>query len=243
MRPVDSHCHLHFEQFDKDRKAIINQVEKKLEFSVLAGCSFEDNSKAKKVAERSESLKYCMGLHPLYHEDSNIEAIREQINKFSPSAVGEIGLDYNYITEKSERKETIEIFKEMLKIAEDEGQNVVIHSRNAEKKCFEIIQSYDVTGFFHCFNGSPDLAEKISEEGHNTGVTTQVVDSKRVRNIVEKVALDSIMVETDSPYLGLDGRNTPINVFRVVEEIGSIKSLDEEKVQSVSTRTSREFFG
>lgn len=243
MRPVDSHCHLHFEQFDEDRKEVIKQVEKSLEFAVLAGCSSEDNSKARKIAEKSEGLKYCMGIHPLYHKDSEVDEVREQIKNFSPSAVGEIGLDYNYITEKNEREATIELFKDMLEIAEEEGLNAVIHSRNAEKKCFGIVQSYDVTGFFHCFNGQPELAQKISEEGHNIGVTTQVVDSKRVRNIVEEVALNSIMVETDSPYLGLEGRNTPLNVGKVVEEIASIKSVDTERVRSVSTRVSREFFG
>lgn len=242
MNPVDSHCHLHFEHFDDDRQKLIRGIEEDLEFAVLAGCSFEDNIDARDVAKTSESLKYCMGLHPLYQEGSKVEDIREQINMFSPSAVGEIGLDYNYITKESEREKTIELFKTMLEIAEEEGLNAVIHSRNAESKCFELVQSYDVEGFFHCFNGHPDLAQKISDSGHNIGVTTQVVDSKRVRNIVESIALESIMLETDSPYLGQEERNTPLNVHRVAEEISSIKSVDIEQVKNTSTKVTREFF-
>lgn len=241
MRPVDSHCHLHFEQFDEDRDEVIGDIEQCLEFAVLAGCSYEDNRDARNIAERSDSLNYCMGLHPLYHDESNAGEVREQIGNSSASAVGEIGLDYNYITDKDEREETIKLFKEMLEIAEKENLNAVIHSRNAEDKCFEIVQSYDVKGFFHCFNGRPELATKIAEEDHKVGVTTQVVDSNRVRNIVKKVPMESMLLETDSPYLGLNGRNTPLKVGKVAEEIADIKSIDLGRVKKISTRSSEGF--
>lgn len=243
MKASDSHCHLHFEQFDEDREKVINRIEEELEFAVLAGCHFEDNMKAVEVAERSDSLKYCMGLHPLYHEKSDAESVREQIEDHSPSAVGEIGLDYNYITDKDERQETEDLFRDMLQIAEDEGLNAVIHSRNAEKKCFEIIQSYDVKGFFHCFNGRPELAEDIADEGHLVGVTTQAVQSTRVRNIVKCLSVESMLLETDSPYLGLEGRNTPLNAVRVAKEVAEIKSVEVESVKEISTSNSEGFFG
>lgn len=242
MRPVDSHCHLHFEQFDEDREEVIRDIEQGLDFAVLAGCSFNDNRDARKVAERSDSLKYCMGLHPLYHDESKSGKIHEQIKTHSPSAVGEIGLDYNYITDKGKREEKIKLFKKMLEIAEKEDLNAVIHSRNAEDKCFEIIQNYDVEGFFHCFNGRPELAKSIVEDGHMVGVTAQVVESTRVRNIVEQIPLESMLLETDSPYLGLNGRNTPLTVGKIAEEVAEIKSIDLGRVKKSCTQNSRRFF-
>lgn len=238
---IDSHCHLQFEQFDNDRESIISQVETKLELTVIAGTNFEDNEEAKNISETSEKLIYCNGAHPLFdHQD--LEEIKHQIRKNYPAAVGEIGLDYNYITDDDEREESERIFREMLELAESEGLNVVIHSRNAEGKAFEIVQEYDVKGFFHCFNGRPELAEEIISNGHLIGVTGQVLHSTRVINIVEQVPLKGILTETDSPYLGEDDRNTPLYVEKVTEEIAEIKDLEVKKVEASVKQNVDEFF-
>jgi len=120
MRPTDSHCHLEFEQFDHDRQKIIRQIEENLEFAVLAGCNKKDNKKAVEVANQSESLKYCLGLHPLYSKNEKTQEIQNQIENNDPVAVGEIGLDYNYITSSSERERSEKVFRKMLEIAEEQ---------------------------------------------------------------------------------------------------------------------------
>lgn len=238
---IDSHCHLQFEQFDKDREDLISKIEENLDLVIIAGTGLEDNKEAKDISKSSEKLIYCNGAHPLF-DHSDLEKIKEQIKENQPAAVGEVGLDYNYITDNKERKESEEIFSEMLELAEDEGLNVVIHSRNAERKAFEVVQQYDVTGFFHCFNGRPELAEEIISEGHLIGVTGQVFHSTRVRNIVERVPLEGLLTETDSPYLGEEDRNTPLFVEKVTEEISEIKDVDLEEVE-VSVRDNvDEFF-
>lgn len=238
---IDAHCHLQFEQFDKDREEIISDIEEKLDLSVIAGTNIEDNEEAREIAETSDTLIYCEGAHPLFdHED--IEKVKEQIQEDDPAAVGEIGLDYNYITDDDERKESEEIFREMLELAEEEGLNVVVHSRNAERKAFEIVQEYDVRGFFHCFNGRPELAEEIVDEGHLVGVTGQVLHSTRVKNINERVPLEGILTETDSPYLGEDDRNTPLFVEKVTEEVAEIKDVDVEEVEASVSENVNEFF-
>lgn len=242
MRLADSHCHIHFEQFDEDRSKVIEDIEDKLDFAVLAGVDLEDNLKAKETAEKSESLKYCTGLHPLYFEESKVKDVEDQIERFSPSAVGEIGLDYNYITDKDKRRESEKVFREMLEVAEDKGLPVVVHSRNAEQKCFNIVEEFEVKAFFHCFNGRPRLAKEISETGHLIGVTNQIHNSSRVQNIVKEVELEFILTETDSPYLGGDERNTPLAVIEIAEKISEIKDVSEEKVIEISSRNSRKFF-
>lgn len=238
---IDAHCHLQFEQFDEDRNELILEIEENLDLAAIAGTNLEDNREAKNISETSEKLIYCNGAHPLFDHPS-LEEIKEQIKENEPAAVGEIGLDHNYITDDKKREESEQIFREMLELAESEGLNVVIHSRNAERKAFEIVQEYDVRGFFHCFNGRPELAEEIISNGHLIGVTGQVLHSTRVRNIVEKVPLEGILTETDSPYLGEDDRNTPLYVEKVTEEIAEIKDLEVKKVEASVKQNVDEFF-
>ena len=238
---IDAHCHLQFEQFDKDRQEVIEEIETRLDLAIVAGTGLQDNKKAKEVAESSEKLIYCMGAHPVYDHE-NLEKVNDQIRENEVAAVGEIGLDYNYVTDKEEREKTEEIFREMLKIAEEEGLNVVVHSRNAERKCFEIVNEYDVTGFFHCFNGRPELAREIIDNGHLIGVTGQVMHSTRVQNIVEEVPVEGLLTETDSPYLGEKDRNTPLYVEEVTKEISELKNIPVEKVEASVQSNVEEFF-
>ena len=242
MRPIDSHCHLEFEEFDSDREEVISEVEKRLTRAVLAGCGFKDNEKAIETAEKSKTLRYCLGLHPLYHQENKVEDIREQISRNDPVAIGEIGLDYNYITGREERENSIEIFKQMLEIAEEENLGAVIHSRNAERKAFELAQEFDVKCFFHCFNGTPELAQEIASEDHYIGVTGQVFHSKRVQNIVESIGVENMLLETDAPYLGLEDRNTPLLVQDVAGEVADIKGLEYEEVVRKTSENSENFY-
>lgn len=242
MNPVDSHCHLQFEQFDADRKEVIKKVEDELEFAVLAGCNADDNQKTVNIAEISDSLEYCLGIHPLYSENADVKKVREQVEAHSPAAIGEIGLDYNYITDKSERDRSEEIFRRMLEIAEEQELGAVIHSRNAERKAFEIAQEYDIQCFYHCFNGEPELAKEIADSDHLIGVTGQVLHSSRVKKIVKSVDINSLLTETDSPYLGPEDRNTPLTAIKVAEEIAELKKLDLSKVVEATSRNSTKFF-
>lgn len=238
---IDSHCHLQFEQFDRDRAKVIEEVEEKLELAIIAGTSLEDNEKAKRISDSSEKLIYCMGAHPLYNHTS-LDKIKDQIQENQVAAVGEIGLDYNYITDKSEREESEKVFREMLELAENLDLNVVVHSRNAERKSFEIVEEYDVKGFFHCFNGRPELAHEIVESGHLIGLTGQVVDSTRVHNIVEEVPFERLLTETDSPYLGEKDRNTPLYVEEVTKKVSEIKGIPVEKLETSVSSNVRNFF-
>ena len=238
---IDSHCHLQFEQFDEDREELISEIEENLDSAIIAGTGLKDNEAAMTISDSSNKLIYCQGAHPLF-DHPNLEKIKDQICDNAPAAVGEIGLDYNYITDGEERKESEQLFREMLELAEDEGLNVVVHSRNAEQKAFEIVQEYGIRGFFHCFNGRPELAEEIVSEGHLIGVTGQVLHSTRVRDIVDKVPLEGLLTETDSPYLGEDDRNTPLFVEKVIREVAEIKDIGERSVEASVEVNVEEFF-
>jgi len=140
-----------------------------------------------------------------------------------------------------ERQE--EVFRELLVLAEELQKPVVIHSRDAEHKAVEILREYDIPDvMLHCFNGTPELAQKAVESGMTIGVTTQVLYSNRVQKITKLLDVESIMVETDSPYLYRGERNKPVNVIESAEKIAELKSIETEEVVKSTTLNARRIF-
>ena len=241
--PVDAHCHLDFEQFESDREDVIKKINNELEFVVNAGVNPEHNVKTLALAEENEKILPALGLHPVYTESfSELEKVKQQLMENDAVAVGEIGLDHHHVTDEEERENQKEVFEELVKFAEKHGLPVVVHSREAEKEAVEILINYDVEVLLHCFNGTPELAKKASEEGMKIGVTTQVLYSTRVQRIVENVALEDVVLETDSPYLYPEERNEPVHVKESAEEIAEIKSCELGEVVEATNLNSEKLF-
>lgn len=243
MKPVDAHCHLDFDRFDEDREEVLERCKKELEFVAVAGCDPERNEAVKELCDSRKFLQPNYGLHPTFTDSfDDLDEVKQQIRDWNPDAIGEIGLDHHHVTEESMRQRQEEIFREMLELAEKLKKPVVVHSRDAEKRCVEIVEEYDVKALFHCFNGSPELAERIVEEGNLVGITTQVLYSSRVQELAENLPLESILLETDSPFLYPDGRNEPVNVAESAEKIGEFREISKQKVIDTTTRNASNFF-
>lgn len=246
VRPVDAHCHLDFEQFDGDRENVIERSKEKLEFVVNAGTKPENNSRVLELSRNyPDFIRPALGLHPTAVDSfDRIEEVRQQVREHDPVAVGEIGLDYHHVTEEEKREDQRAVFREMLQLAEEEKKPVVIHSRNAEKDAVEILEEFELEGvMLHSFNGRPELAERAVELGAKIGVTTQVLYSDRVREIVESIGVENILLETDSPFMYPEGRNEPVNVLESAENIASILETDREDVIRETSETANSFFG
>lgn len=242
MKPVDAHCHLTFEQFDEDRQELIEKTNKELEFIAVPGVNAKNNRKVIELAEKYEDFIIPgLGLHPTYKNCFNqVKEIKDQIREVNPPVIGEIGLDHHHITEKDVRKQQEEVFRKMLGLAEELDKPVVIHSRDAERKAFEILKEYDLPEvMLHCFNGSIELARDAAKEGMKIGVTTQVLYSSRVKEIVRELDLENILLETDSPYLYRGERNEPLNVLESADKISEIKDVEHEEVVQATTKNAR----
>lgn len=246
MKPVDAHCHLDFDRFDGDRDQVIERCREELEFVVNAGSNLETNRKALELCEEyGDFIVPNLGLHPTYTDHfEELEEVKQMILKEDPVAIGEIGMDFHHVTDKELRDEQEEVFRELLSLAEELGKPVVIHSREAEEEVFEIVQEYDLPDImFHCFNGTPELAEKAVEQGITIGVTTQVLYSNRVQAIVRSMDLEEMLLETDSPFLYRGERNEPVNVKESAEKIAELKSIDGSDVVRATTENARRLFG
>jgi len=245
MKPVDAHCHLDFEQFDEDRDEVMEKAKQKLDFVVNAGSNIEHNKAALKLSQKySDFVVPTIGLHPCYTDDfDQLEEVRQQIKEHSPVAIGEIGLDHHHVQDTELRERQEEVFRELLQLAEDLEKPVVIHSRDVEQKTVEILKEYELPGIMlHCFNGTPELAEEAVRNGMKVGITTQVLYSNRVQQIVENLQLKDLLLETDSPYLYRGERNQPANVTESAEKIAEIKSTNYGKVVETTAQNARKIF-
>lgn len=240
MRPVDAHCHLDFDRFDEDREEVLERCEEKLEFVVVAGCNPERNKKVKQLCDSKDFLVPNYGLHPTFTDSfEELEEVKRQIHEWNPAAIGEIGLDHHHVTDKDMRETQEEVFREMLELAEELGKPVVVHSRDAEKRCIEIVEEYDVEAMFHCFNGSLELAERIIDNGDYVGLTTQILYSSRVQELAENLPLDSLLLETDSPFLYPEGRNEPVHVLESAEKISGLREESQEEIVRKTTENAK----
>lgn len=245
MKPVDAHCHLDFEQFDDDRDEVVEEAREKLEFVVNAGSNIEHNKAALDLGDQYPGFIIpTLGLHPCYTDDfDQLEQVKEQVRQHDPAAVGEIGLDHHHVQENKLRERQEEVFRELLELAEELGKPVVVHSRDVERKAVEVLKEYDLPEvMLHCFNGPAELAGEAVGAGMTIGVTTQVLYSDRVQQIVERLEPENLLLETDSPYLYRGERNRPVKVVESAEEIAEIKSITGEKVVKATTRNAERIF-
>ncbi|MFB6190767.1 MAG: TatD family hydrolase [Candidatus Nanohaloarchaea archaeon] len=242
-QPVDAHCHLDFDRFDSDREEVIDRCSQELEFVVNAGRNLETNRKSLELQESHEAVVATLGLHPTHADDfDELEEVKRQVRENNPVAVGEIGLDHHHVTESGARQRQEEVFREMVELAGELEKPVVVHSRDAEERAVEILKELNAGAMLHCFNGSVELAREALESGMKIGVATQVLYSSRVRELVEELPLESMLLETDSPFLYRGGRNEPVNVRESAAEIADLKGCKVEKVIEATTANARQLF-
>ncbi|MCJ7450808.1 MAG: TatD family hydrolase [Candidatus Nanohaloarchaeota archaeon QJJ-9] len=238
MKLIDTHAHLDHEKYDKDREKVIQRNREKLHAVINSGSNPQANQNALKLSEDYSNFIYpALGAHPIHVEEfseKDLERIEKQIRKNSEEivAVGEIGLDFHHEKSKDGRDKQKKIFKRFLGVAEELDLPVVTHTRDAEKQAMEIIDDYDLEEVvLHCFNGNTNLAEEAVDRGYWISVSTQVLYSTRVKEIVKVVKTDKILLETDSPFLYPGNeRNEPYKVEEALEAIADIKTEDKEKL-------------
>ena len=250
---IDTHCHIDFEEFDDDREDVIKRAKDKLDHVIVSGYSNESNMKILQLSKDYEGFIYpTFGFHPVSSQNASEEDLKiahENIrsNLDSILAVGEVGMDYYYVTDKALRERQQEIFKSFLELANEYRVPIVMHVRDCEKKAVNIIEDYnDIPYFvFHCYGGSLKTAKRIMNRGDSyMSFSTMLCYSKHHQDLIEKIDLDYVLTETDSPYLAMtkEERNEPANVVKAVHKIAEIKNMDVSTVDEITTNNARKIF-
>ena len=252
MRLVDVHCHLEDEAFDDDRDEVIRRA---LEAGVVAmltsSLDREDALKALGIARSYPGVVHlCVGFDPTIDDEVEMASVmglaRELASRGELVAIGEVGLDFYWVRSEEARAKQVERFRAWIRLAEELGLPLVVHSRSAGKYAIQVLlqEGYDRV-LMHAFDGRVGWALRgVREGGFYFSIPTSVVRSRQKRKLAKALPLENLMVETDSPVLGPEKgvRNEPSNLPRTVEAIASIRGLGVEEVAEATYRNALEFF-
>lgn len=249
---IDTHCHLNSQKFSKNLAEVVTAAKKEgIEKIFIPGYSFESCKKAYDIAKNFSDCYLIVGIHPCDSLEWSLEIqkfFEELAGNFSKFiAIGEIGLDFYW--NKPNKKIQIKAFEDQLKLADLLSLPVVIHSRNAEKECLEILKENKVKkAVFHCYSGSLDLAEKIWREGYFTSFTGNITypKSEELRLIIKNSPLEKIMIETDAPYLAPQKFRgelcEPKHLIEIFKCISEIKGVEEGFLAKTLYENTKTFF-
>lgn len=247
----ESHAHYDDERFDEDRDTLLASFPAEgIETVVNASSDIKSSKASIALSEKYPFFYAAVGVHP--HEVENItEADIDELRKLSKHpkvvAIGEIGLDYYY--DLSPRDLQRHWFKRQLELADELKMPVIIHSRDAAQECFDIIKNSNVrNGVIHCYSGSAEMAEEYIKMGFYIGIGGSLTfkNNKKGVETVERIPIEKILIETDSPYLApvpYRGKRNDSRLLKyVVERISQIKNIPENDICNITKNNAQNLF-
>ncbi|KZX11957.1 Tat-linked quality control protein TatD [Methanobrevibacter curvatus] len=220
---------------------------------INSGTSFDGNISSLKLANKHDGFIYTsFGFHPISSAKIGEEVLNKVINQTISHmdeivAIGEVGLDFFYVKDKSEREKQKKIFHKFAHLANEYKKPILIHCRDAERKAFNIIKDYEDIPevIFHCFSGSLKTAKRIMNLDYKMSVATMICYSKKHQDLFKEIPLEYILTETDSPYLALERglRNEPVNVKNAIKKIAQLKGISYGEVDKITESTAKKVFG
>ena len=243
---IDTHAHILSEFYD-DIDELIEELKNKDIIKVInCADSIETSKEVLNIYNKYEGyLLPAVGIHPENIDNSNLETIENIIKEHKVFAIGEIGLDYHYNDEnKDEQKE---YFIKQLDLALKYDLPVIIHIREAMQECFDILKTRKNKGIIHCFSGSVEMAREYIKLGYKLGIGGVLTfKNSKLYEVIEKIDLKDIVLETDSPFLSPEPfrgkKNKPCNVLYVAKRIAEIKNISLEEVINTTTATAKQIF-
>ena len=237
----DTHAHYDDEAFDEDRERLIEEIsQSNISKIVNVGANLSTSENSVALSKKYDSFYAAVGVHPddaAEVTDEGIDKLRELAKWKKVVAIGEIGLDYYWNKDNTELQK--EAFKRQIELAKELSLPIIVHSREAAKDTMDILRESDAGktgGVIHCFSYSPEIAVEAVKMGFYIGIGGVVTfkNAKKLKESVEVIPLEKIVLETDCPYLAPDPfrgkRNSSLYLEYVVKEIARLKDLDEETV-------------
>ena len=252
MEYFESHAHYDDKRFREDREELLRELlpASGVSHVINLGGDVKSSETSVRMADKYDYIYAAVGVHPheLYDMSSQtIDKLRKLSEHKKVVAIGEIGLDYYYDTHPREFQRFW--FIQQLRLAEETGLPVVIPSREASQDTFDIIERSKVRrGSIHCYSGSAEMAKEYVKMGFHIGVGGVVTfsNAKKLVEVVEAIPLESILIETDCPYLSpvpnRGKRNDSRNLKYVVDKIAEIKGVTPEKVAEITKNNAMTLF-
>ena len=250
----DSHAQYDDAQFDEDRVDVLSHLKDAgVERVVNISNGWDDLLKTLDLIKEVPFLYGTVGVHPCKVSELN-EARMEQMKDFCSRdkivAVGEIGLDYYWMSDPKDVQK--EWFVRQLRLAKEVNLPVVIHSRDASQDTFDIMKAEHAGttgGVIHCYSGSLEMAREYVKMGYYLGIGGVVTfkNSKTLKKVAAEIPLENIVVETDCPYLAptphRGKRNSSAYLPLVIEEIARLRDISPEEVEQVTYENAKRLYG
>jgi len=249
---VDIHCHLDFPEFDEGREEVIERTLKSGLWFINVGTYLEDSRKALKTAQNYSGVFSSVGLHPQYvKEGFNIGDYEQIARDGKVVAIGECGLDYRRISDRDEwaKKQQKDIFKEQIKLSMEFGKPLMIHCRDAHADLLTMLKFHsndNLRGNIHFFSGTVDDAREYLAMGFKISFAGPITYDGSYDEVIKAVPLESMMIETDAPFVSPAAyrgkRCEPMYVEEVAKKIAEVKGLSFEEVAKQTTENAVNFF-
>lgn len=242
MQIIDTHTHLNDDSFEQDVDEVIERAKANGVIKVIN--STDTLASFESVKRLSQAYPdFCFGSYGVHPNEvsgkKDIVELEKVItdNTLNLVAVGEIGLDYHYNPSEEAKELQKEVFVEQMRIAEKYKLPIVIHSRDADFDTFDLVtkEKIKVPVVLHCYSGSYELAMRYIANNidihFGIGGVVTFKNAKRLVEVVEKMPVERLLLETDAPYLAptpyRGNRNEPSYLVEVIKKISQLKYIDE----------------
>ena len=254
---VDTHCHLNFHRFDKDRAAVLKRAhEAGVERIIIPAIDLPSCAEALQLAEAQPGLYAAVGIHPNSSHNfdaSSIDKLRELAAHPKVVAIGEIGLDYHW--DKSPKPKQAAALKKQLQLASELALPVIIHNREASDDVIALLadwassaRSRDRLGVLHSFSASASIAKRAIELGFYLGFSGPLTfkNASKLREVARATPIERLLVETDAPFLTpaphRGKRNEPAWVRHINARLAALHGMTPEQMARQTTRNAERLF-
>ncbi|MBO5210177.1 MAG: TatD family hydrolase [Lachnospiraceae bacterium] len=249
----ESHAHYDDDAFDEDRDTLLpSLLENGIATVINVGASIGSCKTTIELMEKYPFVYGAMGVHPSETaelNEENFKWLQEQCALEKVVAVGEIGLDYYW----NEPEPIIQKkwFERQLEMAREVKLPVIIHSRDAAKDTLDIMKNLhaeEIGGVIHCFSYTKEMAREYLNMDYYFGIGGVITfkNAKKLKEAVEYIPIEKILLETDSPYLAPEPnrgkRNSSLNLPYVAKEIAAIKNMNYDEVVEITEQNARRLF-
>ena len=248
----DTHAHMDDQAFDDDRAELLARLpEEGIAYLMNPGCSLASSRDADRLSREYDYIYAAVGSHPDAADEVNEEVLEEyrKLCKLNPKirAIGEIGLDYHY--EDIPREIQLKAFRMQMELARELNLPVIVHEREAHEDGMNIVREFrDVTGVFHCYSGSAEMARQLVDKGWYIGFTGVLTfkNARKAIEVAESIPLERIVLETDCPYMApvpfRGKRNDPGKLYRMAEKLAEIRGMSVEEIHEITTENGKRLY-
>ncbi len=248
----DTHAHMDDRAFDTDRRELLSSLpDRGIGLLMNPGCSLASSRNAVALAREYSYIYAAVGSHPDAADEVNGAVLEEYrtLCRENPKvrAIGEIGLDYHY--EDIPREIQLQAFRAQMALARELELPAIVHEREAHEDGMQVVEEFpEVTGVFHCYSGSAEMAKWLVRRGWYIGFTGVLTfkNARKALEVAQSIPLDRIVLETDCPYMSPEPfrgkRNDPGRLYRMAEKLAELRGLTVEEVHRITMENGKRLY-